>query len=101
MARKEIYNGDIITGNVECTCGKALFNINIESNNGICIEADKEIVSVAMYNASGTLLSKNSCNRDKEITLPLPTNNNIYIIKTEFIDGSSNITKYQIKAQNR
>lgn len=76
-------------------------NINIESNNSICIKADKEIVSVAMYNASGTLLSKNSCNRDKEITLPLPTNNNIYIIKTEFIDGSSNITKYQIKAQNR
>lgn len=76
-------------------------NINIESNNSICIKADKEIDSVAIYNTSGTLLSKNSCNSDKEITLPFPASNNIYIIKTEFIDGSSNITKYQIKVQKR
>ncbi len=69
--------------------------IKAEDNNIISIKTDKKIATIAIYNAGGTLLSKKSCNNDTEITLPLPANNNIYIIKTIFADGSSNITKYK------
>ena len=69
--------------------------IKAESDNAITLKADKEIGLVAIYSTNGTLLSKKSCINEKETTLPLPTNNNIYIIKTIFADGSSNITKYK------
>lgn len=70
-------------------------SIKAEGDNAITLKADKEIGLVAIYSTNGTLLSKNICNNEKETTLPLPTNNNIYIIKTIFADGSSNITKYK------
>ncbi len=70
-------------------------SIKAEENGTVSISADKEIKIVAIYNANGTLLSKSLCNNEKEITLPLEKGNNIYIIKTMFADGSSNITKYK------
>ena len=65
-----------------------------DENVSIC--ANKEIAFVAIYNTDGTLLSKNSCNNEKEISLALPTGNNLYIIKTTFADGSNNVIKYKI-----
>ena len=89
-----------ITKNTNTGIGDIKINepqIAIKNNgdNNVSINADKEISIVTIYNTSGTLLSKEHYNSEKEITLPLPANNNIYIIKTTFADGSNSIIKYK------
>jgi stress response protein YsnF len=81
------------TGIVNIEKEEATISIKGNYDDTVSIVAEKEITLVTIYNTSGTLLSKNICDGKKEVTLPLPTNNNIYIIKTVFADGSSNTTK--------
>ena len=81
------------TGIVNIEKEEAAISIKGNYDDTVSIVAEKEITLVTIYNTSGTLLSKNICDGKKEVTLPLPANNNIYIIKTVFADGSSNTTK--------
>ena len=83
------------TGIADIEKEEPVISIKAADENTISIKADKEIALVAIYNANGTLLSKNSYNSDKEITLPLPAINNVYIIRTIFADGGSSIIKYK------
>ena len=72
-------------------------NVSIKSSGdgAINISSDKEVAFVVIYSAGGTLLSKNFCNSEKEIALQLPTDKNVYIIKTIFVDGGSNVIKFK------
>jgi alpha-galactosidase len=81
------------TGIVNIEKEETAISIKGNYDDTVSIVAEKEITLVTIYNTSGTLLSKKIFDGKKEVTLPLPANNNIYIIKTVFADGSSNTTK--------
>ena len=87
---------DIETG-IDKIEAKNSVSIKSSSPGTIDIDADSAIEYVAIYNASGTLLSRTECNGEKSANLSLPTTDCMYIIKTMFADGKCEITKYMTK----
>ena len=87
---------DIETG-IDKIEAKNSVAIKSSSPGIINIDADSAIEYVAIYNASGTLLSRTECNGETSANLSLPTTGCMYIIKTMFADGKCEITKYMTK----
>lgn len=65
------------------------------SDDRMCnITSGKEISSVTIYSANGTVISQRNGIADKEVSLSIPDGRNTYIISATFADGSSAAGKY-------